>query len=338
MPVRNVKGGLTRDEHFAPGTILRVQVDAQHPVGFGMPVETYGFYNNSPFFTLVEGFASQRPTVVARYPNTDVVASGWLRGEDLMAGRAAVVSIDMNPGRVVLFGLRPQHRAQTHATFPLLFNALYLSTAEGTRRLPDALGLEQVPPLVRRKNLQSGADGEANHPDERVPEPDAVDVVARRQADERAVLLVRVQEPREDRRVDLHARDDRRRRFRTTWRRLDEAPDEPCAEPAGRDGVDDGGRAAPERLDDRIVINLGPLDQVIEALADAPHAGARLPVQLQPRSAASARVVARSSEAVSSAIRRRHQAGDGSVMASSSESYDNAGLGQTLSDPGLTPV
>ena len=47
-----------------------------------------------------------------------------------MAGRAAVVSIDMNPGRVVLFGLRPQHRGQTHATFPLLFNALYLAAAQ----------------------------------------------------------------------------------------------------------------------------------------------------------------------------------------------------------------
>jgi hypothetical protein len=44
-----------------------------------------------------------------------------------MAGRAAIVAIDMNPGRVILFGLRPQHRAQTHATFPLLFNALYMS-------------------------------------------------------------------------------------------------------------------------------------------------------------------------------------------------------------------
>jgi len=29
-----------------------------------------------------------------------------------MAGRAAVVSIDMNPGKIVLFGLRPQHRAR----------------------------------------------------------------------------------------------------------------------------------------------------------------------------------------------------------------------------------
>ena len=65
--------------------------------------------------------------MVARYPNTGVIASGWLKGEELMAGRAAVVSIDMNRAEVVLFGLRPQHRAQTHATFPLLFNALYLS-------------------------------------------------------------------------------------------------------------------------------------------------------------------------------------------------------------------
>jgi hypothetical protein len=130
VPVRNLKSGLTRDEHFAPGAILRIQVDVQHPIGYGMAAETYGFYNNSPFFTVVEGFASQRSTIVVRYPNTGVVGSGWLRGESLMAGRAAVVSVDLNPGRVVLFGLRPQHRAQTHATFPLLFNTLYLSTTD----------------------------------------------------------------------------------------------------------------------------------------------------------------------------------------------------------------
>jgi hypothetical protein len=130
VPIKNLKSGLTRDQHFAPGTILKIEVDNTHPIGYGMPAKTTGFYNNSPFFSVLEGFASHKPNVVARYPNSDVVASGWLRGEELMAGRAAVVTVDMHPGRVVLFGLRPQHRAQTHATFPMLFNALYLAASD----------------------------------------------------------------------------------------------------------------------------------------------------------------------------------------------------------------
>ena len=130
LGVRDIKHTTTRDQHFAPGTIVNLQVDTSHPVGWGVAPETTGFYINSPFFQLVEGFSSQKVSVVARYPNTEVRASGWLRGEDLMYGRAAVVSIEMNPGKVVLFGIRPQHRAQTHATLPLLFNALYWS-AEG---------------------------------------------------------------------------------------------------------------------------------------------------------------------------------------------------------------
>jgi hypothetical protein len=131
IPVKNLKRGLTRDQHFAPGTIVNLQVDGSHPLGFGMPEETVGFYNNSPFFALTEGFSSQRASIVARYPNIDVVASGWLKGEELMTGRGAVVSIEMNPGRIILFGLRPQHRAQTHATFPMLFNAFYWATTDG---------------------------------------------------------------------------------------------------------------------------------------------------------------------------------------------------------------
>jgi hypothetical protein len=134
VPLRDLKAGLSRDQHFAPGTILNIEVDTANPIGYGMGAATTGFYNNSPFFSLLEGFSSQKLNVIARYPNSDVVASGWLKGEELMSGRAAVVSVDMNPGRVVLFGLRPQHRAQTHATFPMLFNALYLAAAEPAAR------------------------------------------------------------------------------------------------------------------------------------------------------------------------------------------------------------
>ena len=137
LPVRNLKRALRNDEHFAPGAILRVQVDTAHPLGYGMAADTFGFYNNGPFFSLLEGFGSFKARVIARYPNQEVVASGWLRGEEAMAGRAAVVSVDLNPGRVVLFGLRPQHRAQTHATFPLMFNALFASATPASMATTD---------------------------------------------------------------------------------------------------------------------------------------------------------------------------------------------------------
>ncbi len=130
LGVKDLKRTLSRDQHFAPGTVVSLQVDTSNPVGWGMAPDTFGFYINSPFFQLTEGFSSQKVSVVARYPNTGVNASGWLRGEDLMLGRAAVVTVEMNPGKIVLFGIRPQHRAQTHATLPMLFDALYWS-AEG---------------------------------------------------------------------------------------------------------------------------------------------------------------------------------------------------------------
>jgi hypothetical protein len=66
-----------------------------------------------------------------RYPNEGLRASGWVRGEEKLAGMAAAVEIQYpplhegeDPGSLILLGIRPQHRAQTHATFKLLFNAL----------------------------------------------------------------------------------------------------------------------------------------------------------------------------------------------------------------------
>ena len=125
LPVKDLKRTTTSEQHFAPGTVVNLQIDPSHALGRGMPAETWGYYVNSPFFQITEGFPSQRTTVAARYPNAGVNASGWLRGEDYMLGRAAVVAVEMNPGKVVLFGIRPQHRAQTHAMLPMLFNALY---------------------------------------------------------------------------------------------------------------------------------------------------------------------------------------------------------------------
>jgi hypothetical protein len=130
LPLKELKRTMLLDQHDGPGTILNLQIDTASPLGWGMAPATFGFYMNSPFFELSEGFNSQRVRVVARYPNTGVAASGYLKGEEYMLGRAAVVAVEMNSGKAVLFGIRPQHRAQTHVTLPLLFNALYWS-AEG---------------------------------------------------------------------------------------------------------------------------------------------------------------------------------------------------------------
>ncbi len=130
LPVKELKRGILPDQHDGPGTILNLQVDTASPLGWGMAPAAFGFYLNSPFFDVSEGFGAQKARVVARYPNVSVAASGYLKGEEYMLGRAAVVSVEMNPGKVVLFGIRPQHRAQTHATLPMIFNALYWS-AEG---------------------------------------------------------------------------------------------------------------------------------------------------------------------------------------------------------------
>ena len=70
--------------------------------------------------------------VLARYPDAavDVLLSGWARGTEAIARKAAAVALTYGKGRVVLLGFRAQHRAQTPATFPFLFNALWWSTAK----------------------------------------------------------------------------------------------------------------------------------------------------------------------------------------------------------------
>jgi hypothetical protein len=129
LPVRNVVGGLPRTDFYVPGSILRLELDTTHPIAKSMPKETIAWVENSPVFEVVENAGGDIPSsnvrVVGWYPqDKDPLLSGWLLGGDRIKGKAALVEVTMGKGRAVLFGFRPQYRAQSEATYPLLFNSL----------------------------------------------------------------------------------------------------------------------------------------------------------------------------------------------------------------------
>ena len=131
LPLRNVVGGLPRTDFYVPGSILRIKLDTSHPLAKGMPEETIAWAEDSPVFEVTNDPDATVPAsnvhVIASYPaDKDPLLSGWLLGGDLIKGKAALVEVTMGKGRVILFGFRPQYRAQSLATYPLLLNALTL--------------------------------------------------------------------------------------------------------------------------------------------------------------------------------------------------------------------
>ena len=53
-------------------------------------------------------------------------------GQEQLEGGEAMLEADVGEGTLYLFGPQLTYRAQTHETFPLVFNGILLSTARET--------------------------------------------------------------------------------------------------------------------------------------------------------------------------------------------------------------
>ncbi|MBC7930385.1 MAG: hypothetical protein H7Z38_07420 [Rubrivivax sp.] len=124
LPVRDVTADLKRTEFYCPGSILRTILDVTHPIAKGMPRESVAWVEDSPVFE-IKSDPLARVKIIARYPDSGTpLLSGWLLGAEKLRGKAALVEVGLGRGRIYLFGFRPQYRAQSLATYPLLFNAI----------------------------------------------------------------------------------------------------------------------------------------------------------------------------------------------------------------------
>ncbi|HKQ72307.1 MAG TPA: M14 metallopeptidase family protein [Blastocatellia bacterium] len=128
VPARNVLKSVPARDFYCPGSILRAQLDSSSPLAFGSEKESIAWFENSPAFEITDPASAK---AIARYPESEnPLLSGWILGDKLIRGRAAMVEARIGKGRVILFGFRPQYRAQSLATFPLLFNAILTSKSE----------------------------------------------------------------------------------------------------------------------------------------------------------------------------------------------------------------
>lgn len=125
VPARNAIEKVERTKFFCPTSILKLKVDNQSVIGYGLPEQATAMFSRSmAMATWVPQSGDWDRKVVASYPKEDILLSGWLLGEEVIARKAAVVDARYQKGHIILIGIRCQHRAQSHGTYKFLFNAL----------------------------------------------------------------------------------------------------------------------------------------------------------------------------------------------------------------------
>ncbi len=124
-PVTNALEGIAPKDFYIPGSILEVTVDTSNPLAFGSQPTVPVFFEGSPSFRVSGNVQS-----VATYTSEKPLLSGWILGGQYLRGTSALVNEPLGKGRIILFGFRPQYRAQSEVTYRFLFNALlYASSA-----------------------------------------------------------------------------------------------------------------------------------------------------------------------------------------------------------------
>jgi len=123
-PARDALERVERTRFFCPTSLLRIEVDNTLPIGYGMPANAAAMFSDSLAINTRVPPAEWDRRVVAAYSESDVLLSGWLLGEDMIARKAAVVDTRYKQGHIIMIGFVCQHRAQSHGTYKFLLNAL----------------------------------------------------------------------------------------------------------------------------------------------------------------------------------------------------------------------
>jgi hypothetical protein len=148
--VRGVRRAARRDPHTAqvgaahaawsPGSELRASFAREdHPLAYGYGARTSVFRGSFPVYDVPRRWLrmayctscldgpEDRSAVVLEWGDRDgrpMLVSGGLRGEDVLAGKPAILDFPVGRGRVIAFNFNPVHRDLNRSDYRLLWNAV----------------------------------------------------------------------------------------------------------------------------------------------------------------------------------------------------------------------
>jgi hypothetical protein len=130
---RNAEGKLrtlSDEKFFVPGSVLEAKVDVSDMLAWGMPERADVYFERSAAFQLAPNASANGIKPIVWFDSDKPLRSGWAWGQKYLKDSVTVATASVGAGKLHLMGSEVAFRGQTHGTFKLLFNALYLATAK----------------------------------------------------------------------------------------------------------------------------------------------------------------------------------------------------------------
>ena len=135
LPVRNalvemVNGkerALPGEKFYIPGSVMQVAVNNEQKANWGMKPTADVYFSASPVFNLLpNATATGEVTPLAWYATDKTLRSGWAYGQSYLQQTVAAFEAKVGKGKLMVYGPEITFRGQTHSTYKMLFNQLYL--------------------------------------------------------------------------------------------------------------------------------------------------------------------------------------------------------------------
>ena len=134
LPVKNAlaetKDGkevnLPGEKYYIPGSLLKAYVDTKSSINWGMPSEVDVVFDSSPVFRLDAGAEAKGVKPLAWFGKEDALRSGWAWGQSYLKDGIVAFVAPIGKGNLHVYTPEITFRAQSHATYKMLFNNLYL--------------------------------------------------------------------------------------------------------------------------------------------------------------------------------------------------------------------